>query len=292
MRAKLAEKLKNSWKQAIRSGRIVELADEKPSREFTNLDYYITCDFTEENWENFVVEDSAFRKQLASKKVEYNRFKCKGDYTLWLKVIQLISSIFMHRDGSFKDQNQSRSGPTPWKDSLVKFCNRVLYSLPRQQNYRYASNLDRLKKQLSYVRTVIQPLFSSKIPRPDNNNIVEKDKLIKLWFENRTKCIEIIKNDGNWPETIYAIIDKERHEEFYGQKYATPRSDLIGIVNEFEDPGDEIPDFDPDEVGGIIKTLPPGKKWGIDGVTYEDYKKNVDTTKVILSSGYNVCKRF
>ena len=31
----------------------------------------------------------------------------------------------MHRDRSFKDQNQSRSGPTPWKDSLVKFCNGV-----------------------------------------------------------------------------------------------------------------------------------------------------------------------
>ena len=153
------------------------------------------------------------------------------------------------------------------------------------------------------MRTVIQPFFSSKVPRQDNNNIVEKDKIIKLWFENRKKCIEIIKNDGkkcieiikndgNWPETIYAIIDKERHEEVYGQKYATPRSDLISIVNEFEDPGDEIPDFVPDEVGVIIKTLPPGKKWGIDGVTYEDYKKNVDTTKVILSSGYNVCKRF
>ena len=105
--------------------------------------YYITCDITEENWENFVVEDSAFRKQLASKKVEYNRFKFKGDYKLWLKVIRLISSIFMHRDGSFKDQNQSRSGPTPWKDSLRNFV-RVLYSLPRQQNYQYASNLDRL----------------------------------------------------------------------------------------------------------------------------------------------------
>ena len=68
------------WKQAIRSGRIVELADEKPSREFTNLDYYITCDFTEENWENFVVEDSAFRKQLASKKVEYNRVRETTSY--------------------------------------------------------------------------------------------------------------------------------------------------------------------------------------------------------------------
>ena len=122
--------------------------------------------------------------------------------------------------------------------------------------------------------------------------MIEKDKIIKLWFENRKKCIESIKNDGNWPETIYAIIlDKERHEEFYGQKYATPRSDLISIVNEFEEPGDEIPDFDTDEFGGIIKTLPPGKKWGIDGVTYEDYKKNVDRTKVILSSGYVVCKR-
>ena len=113
------------------------------------------------------------------------------------------------------------------------------------------------------MRTEIQLFFSSQVPRQDNNNIVEKDKIIKLWFENRKKCIEIIKNDGNWPETTYAIIDKERHEEFYGQKYTTPRSDLISIVNEFEDPGDEIPDFDPDEVGGIIKTLPPGENGGL-----------------------------
>ena len=67
---------------------------------------------------------------------------------------------------------------------------------------------------------------------------------------------------------------------------------MISIVNEFEEPGDEIPDFDPDKFEGIIKTLPPGEKWGIDGVTYEDYKKNVDTTKVILSSSFNICKKF
>ena len=112
MRPKLVEKLKNSWKQPIKSGRIVELLDEKPSREFMNFNYSITCDLTDENWEDFVVEDSAFRKQPALKKVEYNRFKCKGDYKLWLKVIQLISSIFMHQDGSFKDQNQNRNGPS------------------------------------------------------------------------------------------------------------------------------------------------------------------------------------
>ena len=139
MRPKLVEKLKNSWKQAIRSGRIVELPDEKQSREFTN----INCDFTEENWENFVVEDSAFRKQLASKKVEYNRFKCKGDYKLWLKVNSVdFVNIYASR-WKFSRSIKSRSGPTPWKDSFVKFCNRVLYSLPRQQNYQYASNLDR-----------------------------------------------------------------------------------------------------------------------------------------------------
>ena len=98
------------------------------------------------------------------------------------------------------------------------------------------------------MRTVTQPFFLSKVPDQDNNNIIEKNKIIKVWFENRKKCIESIKNDGNWPETIQGIIDKERHEEYYEEKYATPGSDLISTVNEFADPGDEIPDFDPDEV--------------------------------------------
>ena len=102
----------------------------------------------------------------------------------------------MHRDGSFKDQNQSRSEPTPWKDSFVKFCNKILYSLPRQQNYQYASNLDRLKKQLSYVRTVIQPFLSSKVPRQDITTSLKKIRSLNCGLKTRRNVKKLLKMTG------------------------------------------------------------------------------------------------
>ena len=111
--------------------------------------------------------------------MEYNRFQCKGNYKLWVKVIRLISSQFTDADGSFKSLQKPGK---PWKIQFVKFCNRVVHSLPWEHNIleKSWSKLELLERQLSYTRKTIQPYFSSRqYNTSNNNNKVTRD--VTLW---------------------------------------------------------------------------------------------------------------
>ena len=35
---------------------------------------------------------------------------------------------------------------------------------------------------------------------------------MQLWFEDRKKAISIMDNNGHWPETVHAVIDKKKTE--------------------------------------------------------------------------------
>ena len=52
----------------------------------------------------------------------------------------------------------------------------------------------------------------------------------------------------------------------------------------------EIPDFEPEEVGTVLKSLPGRKRRGI--VRYEDYRNNAKSSKINLSICFSVNKRF
>ena len=69
------------------------------------------------------------------------------------------------------------------------------------------------------------------------------------------------------------MIDKQKTEEYYEQKYNIERSDW---VKDYPDDNVPIAEFLPQEVRPVIKALPNGKKWGYDEVRYEDLKENLD----------------
>ena len=145
-------------------------------------------------------------------------------------MIRLISSQFTNVDGSFKPEQKAGK---PWKNQFVKFCNRVIHSLPRQHNIcvKNWSKLELLQNQLPYVKKTIQPYFTSKqFSTSNNNNQVTKDKLVQLWFEDTKKAMSIINNKGYWPETVHPEIDKKKTEEYYENKYNHFRSNLKQIV--------------------------------------------------------------
>ena len=62
------------------------------------------------------------------------------------------------------------------------------------------------------------------------------------------------------------------------------------IVEDFQGGDDNIPDFTPEETGNIIRGLPSGKKWGNDGVCFEDFKNDICNTSVEVSDILNVIK--
>ena len=56
-----------------------------------------------------------------------------------------------------------------------------------------------------------------------------------------------------------AVIDKKKTEQYYDQKYDKPRINLLDIFDEYPECNQtEIPDFEPEEVGTVLKSLPRG----------------------------------
>ena len=121
-------KSKQEWKRAIRSGNSVEKKADILNRRFSNFVMFISDDLhlNDKTWKHFVNDEEAYQQSLASRKVEYGKFVCKGDYQQWIKVIRLISSLFCDKQRSFKfEQSSGRQ----WKPQLVKFCSNAVYLL-------------------------------------------------------------------------------------------------------------------------------------------------------------------
>ena len=147
---RIIRKLKRYWKEALRSGKIIEIKPIRPTRQTTTFKNFTTCETTEENWNNFVKEEEAFRSSLASRNVDYGRYICRGDYKSWLKVIRILSSIFFNSDKFFK---HSQKPGHPWKTTFIKYCARIAFSLPHYDGkINDPMPLENLQKQLSYIK--------------------------------------------------------------------------------------------------------------------------------------------
>ena len=71
-------------------------------RKFDSFDVFLNSDICDQTWKDFGNDEAAYRQQLASRKVEYGKFICKGEYKQWVKVIRLVSSIFCDKEEQFK----------------------------------------------------------------------------------------------------------------------------------------------------------------------------------------------
>ena len=90
---------------------------------------------------------------------------------------------------------------------------------------------------------------------------VTEEKLLKLWFENKKKIIEIIKDDCISTRKQSVLTDKGRTELCFDQKHDKSRTNLLAIFDEYPECDDtEIPDFEPEEVGTVLKSLPRRKR--------------------------------
>ena len=102
----------------------------------------------------------------------------------------------------------------------------------------------------------------------------------------------IIKNDCKWPNKTQIEIDQARTEAFYlNEKLFLLESDLR---NEEElpfavDENDivEVRPFNEKEIEDIVKVLPSGKSSGLDGVVYEDIKREFDSIKTDIVGIFN-----
>ena len=243
-----------------------------------------------QEWNRFEAAERAFRQTISSGNIYEEKFICKGDFEKWRRIIKIVSGIFV-KGGEFQ---KTKSNGQPWDINFSKFCLRVLKCLPIDPSLRELENdstIIQAEKQLPYVNNVVQPFFKIKSWKPTEEP-VSGNKLTELWLNKRKKAIQIIKNDCKWPDKSKVTICQKKTEAFY-------RDEKLFVVNEDhnpsvatahrheEDDNEAVHLFSDQEIETVVKSLPNGKSAGLDGIKYEDVKRELDRVKGDLNSIFN-----
>ena len=142
------QRIKLSWKGAIRSEKIIKLAgvsDVPVQSVICFADDHLGVVKSDEKSYGFQQEEKAFRFSLSGKQRTSENFICRGDFHLWNKVIRILTSVFLNGEGSFSySRPNSRE---PWPVNFVKYCNQVINIFPMRHSSDYSS-LDDLKECL------------------------------------------------------------------------------------------------------------------------------------------------
>ena len=135
------------------------------------------------------------------------------------------------------------------------------------------NNTELLQRRLFYIKRKVQSYFSLKknTSSRDTDKTVPKEKLIELWSSRKKKAIEIIKNDGNWPNKVEPLVDKQKTEEYYDIKYSGVRENLFEA---FEDKSNKsaVPLFTTEELEKLLPSCKDDSQCGKNGVFYCDLK--------------------
>ena len=286
------KKLQELYKSAISSGKIIYTGKKSCQ---VNLDFrkYFN-NLPEGEWKLFEDQECIFRKYIASKKINYGDFHCKGDIKYWIKLIIYLSGIF-YRNKVFLHMRKINE---PWSMEFIKFCCRILKAFPRDPDSNININVSSiafLENQLQFINNTIRPYFSiNKQINSNNPEKVPKERLTQLWITKRKKAIDIIKNNGYWPSSINAIISIERNEQYYASSnkyiaessFLRPREERFFAVENLNVQRENF--FQLEEIGKLITSAPNGKAGGIDGVSYEDLKDSYSELGHVLVNIMNV----
>ena len=127
-----------------------------------------------------------------------------------------------------------------------------------------------------YIKDVIQHKLSGLlfIHNGDFNRAVSREKLRKLWSENRKKAIRIIKSGGVFERPSSPEIDKEQ-SSYFDAKFTGTTTELISfVINSKNENDSEIPLFTAGEIKNVLLSMGRGSAPGKDGTRYEDIKRN------------------
>ena len=119
------------------------------------------------------------------------------------------------------------------------------------------------------------PFFSQRQVSSERRE-TSRDKSIDLWINKRSKAVQVIKNDGYWPQQNRLEIPEEETEFYYEQlnKYVIEENFIMQDNSVVHDEGVPVELFTYAEVQKPLSSCSNGKSPGIDSVRYEDIKNN------------------
>ena len=110
------QKLKNQYKTALKSGKIVYVGFKVRYLDLDFSDYL--KELNNKEWSYFEEKGYCFPKSIASKKINYGDFCGKGNINLWEKVIKYLLSMFYKR----KTFLYRKKINEPWSTQFINFA--------------------------------------------------------------------------------------------------------------------------------------------------------------------------
>ncbi len=138
-------------------------------------------------------------------------------------------------------------------------------------------------------------LSADRSDRSQRNRKVSRNKLAYLWQYRRSKAIQVILNNSEYPDPPPCPSDITAIQTYYDSKCLNQRSneDLPSPPWCLNVPPPKptfflkTTHFTQQEVETVLKNLPNNKASGKDGVTYETFKNM--QSHMILTTVFNVC---
>ena len=218
--------------------------------------------------------------------------------------MSLLSSVF-YKDNVFVDL---RPDGNPFSIDFLKFVKRILSKFPVTMPEEHFVEADSERQRLiniisfylSFVKTKIQPCFKTKKGNPNDDvgvsKTVSKQELTHLWMADQKRAIDVLKNDGKDSDRVHCDIDLTTVQNHFTNSCSKR---LDGPVNDPPwgaealppPPQYQLPEtpISESEVRCAINKTPNKKSPGVDGVTYETFKKHINKLAPPLTAIFNVC---
>ena len=183
------QKLKNQYKAALKSGKIVYVGFKVRHADLDFSDYL--KELNNKEWSYLEEKEYCFRKSIAGKKIIYGDFCGKGNINLWEKVIKYLSSIFYKcKTFLYKKKINER-----WSTQFIKFCSCIVKSFPIDPDIDCNLNksyIEFLERQLYFITKIIGSYFLiNQNTNSSNEQSVSREKLNDLRLNLKKRLISL-----------------------------------------------------------------------------------------------------
>ncbi len=209
-----------------------------------------------------------FRARFASQLVRFGASE-RVSRVNWLDGIFFKNGVFT------AESHNSR----PFGLQLLKYAARVLKKFPATHSYpedvTSASVSVWIREQLCYLRETVLPSLRTGATRSQRNRKVSRNKLAYLWQYRRSKAIQVILNNSEYPDPPPCPSDITAIQTYYDSKCLNQRSNedlpsppwCLNVPPPKPTFFPKTTHFTQQEVETVLKNLPNNKASGKDGVT-------------------------
>ena len=222
----------------------------------------------------------------------------------WLCVVTLLTRVFYTEDGVFQTTKPNKQ---PFSVPFIKYVTRILRCFPVETPEDLHYEVNEHERNLCLIEYTMQHLHENlskwflrrrqtRETNPEDESIIDRGELTRLWREKQGDAVEIINNDCRRICASSCAIDRDNvFNHFHGRckrvlAEITPppwRNDVT-----IAPPAWTLPDemeHSLSDVDSVIRGLPSRRSPGADNLTYCQIKRNRRTLAPILTVIMNIC---